>query len=394
MLRTLTRCSTRLPRFSVPPPRNYLFRPIFTKGIFSGNDEPAAAAPEPPRAPSPSTKIEKLLLDSIKATGPLPFSTYMQMCLSHPTHGYYTNPEHEVFGRQGDFITSPEISQVFGELLAVWLISQWMDKGLPPIRLVELGPGRGTLMEDVLRVFAQLDAVKSHLTQVHLVETSLTMRALQQERLAPRSTAMGFRLDWYDSIYDIKDSPDEYTMLIAHEFFDALPIHLLQKSQQGWHEVLVASQEYAAQQQANSTSTSTTPKYPFHRVLTPTPTPISSILGSSSPRFQTIPEGGQLEVSPFAFRMARQVGFLLSQNRVGGAGLIIDYGGDNCFGDSFRAFKDHKLADVFEQPGECDLTANVDFAYLKESMADLVTPHGPLPQGEFLESMGLGIRLK
>ncbi|KAF8646184.1 hypothetical protein AX16_007328 [Volvariella volvacea WC 439] len=176
-----------------------------------------------------ATKVEKLLLDGIKATGPIPFSTYMNLCLSHPVHGYYMSSSNAVFGSKGDFITSPEISQVFGELVGIWLISQWLNAGSPSgIRLVELGPGRGTLMEDILRAFSQLSATKGQLKRVHLIETSQTLREVQRTKLGPIATNLGFELDWHDHMDEIPSSPDLYTLLVAHEFFDALPFHLLQ----------------------------------------------------------------------------------------------------------------------------------------------------------------------
>lgn len=271
----------------------------------------------------PVTKIEKIVLDHVKAVGPMPFGSYMNLCLSHPTDGYYMNPANAVFGKRGDFITSPEISQVFGELVAIWLLSQWQNAGSPPsIRLVELGPGRGTLMADILRVVQQF--AKSALKRVHLVETSPSMQALQNDNLLSFSQKGGWDLAWNESIDEIEPSSGDYTMLVAHEFFDALPVSMLERGKQGWLEIMVDSIPDSTEE----------PTYPrLRRVLSPNPTAASTLLGRSSLRFDQMPEGSRLEVSAASFRIARKVGELLSP---GGCALVVDYGGDSPFADSFR----------------------------------------------------------
>ncbi|KAJ7168624.1 S-adenosyl-L-methionine-dependent methyltransferase [Mycena filopes] len=335
-------------------------------------------------------------MDGIKATGPISLATYMQLCLSHPTYGYYMNSQNSIFGPQGDFVTSPEISGVFGELLGVWLAAQWMNTSPRlPLRVVELGPGRGTLMADVLRVLAQF--APKQLKSVHLVETSATLRALQEARLQPSADEHGCVLEWHDSIEQIAKTEDEYTMVLAHEFFDALPVHSIQRTDQGWQEVLIALAE------SDPTTDSEPQSHPRLRyVLSPQPSAASTLLGLSSSRFRDTPVGGRVEVSPVGFKTMRKVGELLcptpSPNGPPlprGCGLIVDYGEARAFAESFRAFKNHAIVDPFTTPGECDLTANVDFAYLQEAVADLELPtHGPLPQAAFLERMGLGMRVE
>ncbi|KAF5359488.1 hypothetical protein D9756_003275 [Leucocoprinus leucothites] len=266
-------------------------------------------------------------------------------------------------------------------------------------------------MDDILRVVSQLRPANDPVN-VHLVETSQALRAVQEQKLA--SSKRNINLHFHHSISDVPQNPKQYTMLVAHEFFDALPIHLLQKKESGWHEVMIDT-SHTSQPSSPSTSTSTqitsTNSHSnsqiiphLRRVLSPTPTAASTLLGLSSPRFHNLPNGSFIEVSPAAFKIARQVGQLVSGidepgplakrdvvsssqlESVGGCGLIIDYGGD-------KAFKQHKIVDVFHRPGECDLTANVDFAYLKEAMSDLVTPHGPITQQSFLERMGISLRV-
>ncbi|KAF7985697.1 hypothetical protein HWV62_2268 [Athelia sp. TMB] len=379
-------------------------------------------------APSPVTKVEKIIRDNIRATGPISLASYMQFCLAHPTHGYYANPAQPVFGARGDFTTSPEISQVFGELVGVWLVSQWMAhaakcKVAGTIRLVELGPGRGTLMADVLRVVARFPAARAALARVHLVDNSAHMQALQRRTLADSGFAE--RIEWHASLEDVPavEAGDVYTLLVAHEFFDALPINLLERTEQGWQEVLIANNPPPTSEPdadpAAPATTATPPPAPenpdpaarFRLVLTPAPTPQSTLLGLSSPRFRALPPGARVEVSHAAFKAARKLADVLggggrtqhgdapaewrkSAGEGAGAALVVDYGADGAADNSFRAFKDHAQADPLARPGECDLTANVDFAYLREALTGLATAHGPLPQAAFLARMGLRARLE
>ncbi|KAI6042564.1 S-adenosyl-L-methionine-dependent methyltransferase [Pisolithus marmoratus] len=322
----------------------------------------------------PLTDIEKIMVNSVKATGPLSFATYMQLCLSHPIHGYYMNPQHAVFGTRGDFTTSPEISQVFGELVAVWMLEQWMSLApSQPFRIVELGPGRGTLMDDMLRVFRRFPASRTKLANMHLVETSPAMRALQESKLkhTVHDGSPGFV--WHDALDDIPRSPDTYTMIVAHEFFDALPVHLIEKTCRGWHEVLIAP----SKDQTDSSENVSRPQALSSRwtpVLSPTPTATSTLLGNVSPRFATLP----------SVKTARSIAELIAHDRAGGCALVIDYGAEHAAGNSLR--------DIFHRPGECDITANVDFALLKESLGHNVISLGTLRQGEFLKRLGVQLR--
>ncbi|KAH7913507.1 S-adenosyl-L-methionine-dependent methyltransferase [Hygrophoropsis aurantiaca] len=343
-----------------------------------------------------ATEVERILIDSIKAAGPISFSTYMQLCLAHPTHGYYMKPEHEVFGARGDFITSPEVSQVFGELMAVWMLERWMkDAQSKPFRIVELGPGRGTLMADMLRVISQFPSLREKLAGVHLVETSESMRSMQKKTL--HTAIPSGQIMWHDAVEDIPLNDGKYTMLAAHEFFDALPVHVLERTQQGWHEVLIAlAQDDSASSPPSSppgnisNNSDITPRWRL--VLSPSPTASSTILGLASPRFKTAEVGTRIEVSAASMRTARRIGDLLASD--GGCALVVDYGGDHTFGNSIRAFKDHKIVDIFDLPGECDITANVDFALLKEVLGKNVTTYGSIPQGDFLTRLGLRLRVE
>ncbi|KAI6123548.1 S-adenosyl-L-methionine-dependent methyltransferase [Pisolithus croceorrhizus] len=357
----------------------------------------------------PLTDIEKIMVNSIKATGPLSFATYMQLCLSHPTHGYYMNPQHAVFGTRGDFTTSPEISQVFGELAAVWLLERWMNSApTRPFRIIELGPGRGTLMDDMLRVFRQFPASRTKLTNVHLIETSPAMRTLQESKLKHAVHGGSPAIVWHDAVDDIPPSPDTYTMLVAHEFFDALPVHLIEKTSHGWHEVLITlsknqsvrytmptAQPTDSALLGDSGKSASKPQVVSSRwmpVLSPTPTATSTLLGNLSPRFANLAVGSRIEVSDTVVKTARSIADLIAQDRVGGCALVVDYGAEHAAGNSLRAFKEHRIVDIFHRPGECDITANVDFALLKESLGHDITSLGTLRQGEFLKRLGVHLR--
>ncbi|KAI0360170.1 DUF185-domain-containing protein [Trametes cingulata] len=277
------------------------------------------------------------------------------------------------------------------------------------IRLLELGPGRGTLMHDVLRVFSQFPAARSATKEIHLIETSPTMRKAQETKLSFLTQTHGWDLHWHDGLDQVPQDSHKFTLALAHEFFDALPFHLLQKTHHGWQEVLIASEPDPAaptvlkpgeQSPLDIPSKASVANAggPFRQVLSPTPTPSSMLLGLSSARFQKLPVGSRIEVSPASFKVARRLSELLHDaesegSRSAGSALIIDYGGEKVYGNSFRAFKDHKIVDPFHRPGECDLTVNVDFTYLKEASAELATSHGPLSQAMFLHRMGLQARL-
>ncbi|GAA5846236.1 hypothetical protein JCM5353_003184 [Sporobolomyces roseus] len=385
----------------------------------------------------PPTELLTVLEETIKTHGPLPVPRFMTLCLNHPTLGYYTT--RTVFGKEGDFVTSPEISQVFGELLGIWYVTQWLQQGaLQKVRVVELGPGRGTLLADVLRTFKSLPAQSSPpVTSIHLVEQSEALQGVQKEALR-RSGFGETPVFWHRNVEEVPKSEDEFTVAIAHEFFDALPIHIFEHTQKGWREVLVDIAD-----PKSSVIVSAEKKEPLRLVLSPTPTPASSLYSSlgalaksgttSSPtlhsaapllnvdttrppayspysapstkpkegggeanltaqRFARLPQGSRLEISPSSYEVARGFAKLIEGEK-GGAGLVVDYGDAKAFGRSWRGFRKHSVVDPLSKPGHTDLTANVDFSYLSEAMDEFVTPHGPLTQSTFLTSLGLAPRL-
>ncbi|MDT8759013.1 SAM-dependent methyltransferase [Sphingomonas psychrotolerans] len=268
-------------------------------------------------------------------------------------HYYATR---DPLGSRGDFTTAPEISQMFGELIGLWLADLWERAGRPAARYVELGPGRGTLAADALRAMAKAGLAP----QVDMVETSPTLRAAQSERVP--------HAEWH---LDLVGLPDDAPLLVvANEFFDALPIRQLIATGEGWRERLVACQDTLFLPIAGDRS--------FDMIIP------RDLLHS--------PPGSILETSPAGVAILRNLAArLLAQ---GGAALIIDYGYEGpAIGDTLQAVRGHAYANPFEDPGEADLTAHVDFATLREAAeAEGLIVHGPVTQGAFLSALGIVMR--
>ncbi|EJD48879.1 DUF185-domain-containing protein [Auricularia subglabra TFB-10046 SS5] len=359
-----------------------------------------------------TTNLEREITRTIMATGPLSFARYMELCLQHPAEGYYARAtsESDIIGAKGDFVTSPEISQHFGEIIGIWLLSVWnqIAPDVPNIRLVELGPGKGTLIGDVMRTVKALCRAPRSLTSVDLVESSAMLEQQQREALSRRfkgTLAMpdsSVPVIWHKSFDGLHATENEFTAVIAHELFDALPIHIIEKTINGWQEVLVDTVPATERAVATTSSqgpaprtngSSQAPSLPraFRFVLSG-PSLLANKLAYTSLRFSKLdlPAGTRIEVSPLGYDLARKVGQFISHKGSHGAALLVDYGDERFFGDSARAFYKHKIVDVFHRPGETDLTANVDFAFLKEAAAETgVSAHGPISQAEFLKRMGL-----
>ncbi|WVR05590.1 hypothetical protein IAU60_002609 [Kwoniella sp. DSM 27419] len=356
-------------------------------------------APSPEESAVIATKdneLAKIIRDTIRATGPIPISRYMQFCLSHPVHGYYSKGD--VFGQKGDFITSPEISQIFGELVGIWFLTRWMEADSPSrVRLVELGPGRGTLMDDILRTLFTFPGIAGSIRSVELVENSTAMREVQARTLSLRLEGKGVDINWHTGINEVPETTDTFTLFVAHEFFDAMPINTFEKTDMGWREVQVDTDPAYSPGLPTSSS-----KSGLRLSLSRTTTPLSTILPATSPRFASLPTGSRIEIAQDSYKIMRSAGHLIGSGtgvggnrKGGGCGLVVDYGGDRAYGSSFRAFQNHKIVDTFDDPGNADLTANVDFAYLRESLAGTsTTALGPIPQSQFLLSLGLQPRLR
>ncbi|KCV82991.1 hypothetical protein ATO10_05257 [Actibacterium atlanticum] len=302
------------------------------------------------------TELADILKRRIAAQGPISLSDYMAECLLHPDHGYYAT--RDPFGRGGDFITAPEISQMFGEMIGLWLAQCWMDQGCPtPFTLAEPGPGRGTLMADILRVTAKVPGFLKA-ANVHLIEASETLAGIQQERLGDHNVT------WSDTIDALPQAP---LFLVANEFFDALPIRQFQRDEKGWREVQVALKDGALSMGLSA------------------PAPIAALdhrLGDTNP-------GDIVEFCPAAAPITAQISARIAAH--GGAALILDYGDWRSLGDTFQALRDHKPVDALAEPGLADLTAHVEFEAVAKAAVGLQVPQ-MTAQGVFLERLGITAR--
>lgn len=302
--------------------------------------------------------LKRILLAQIAESGPMRLSDYMAICLLHPQHGYYTT--RPPFGVAGDFITAPEISQMFGEMLGLCLAQGWLDQGAPArFTLAELGPGRGTLMADVLRATRGV-AGFHQAAQVHLIEASPALQSAQAKALA------GYRVTWGS---DTADLPDEAPLfLLANEFFDALPIRQFHREGAGWAEVVVGAKG------DDLTFGKTAPMQ----------------VDALSARAASTAQGEVVEYCPAATRIMAQIGARIAAH--GGAALIVDYGAWGGFGDTFQAMRAHGYAPPLNDPGLADLTAHVDFAALAQAVSPMGLAAQFATQGAYLAALGLPLR--
>ena len=314
------------------------------------SDNPLSAAPGEAARNAAGPLLPERLARAITLAGPIPLSQFMGAANAH----YYGT--RDPLGARGDFTTAPEISQMFGELIGLWMADLWDRAGRPAARYVELGPGRGTLAADALRAMARAGLEPP----VDLVETSPTLRAAQAERVP--------RAEWHLDLVGVAD--DAPLLVVANEFFDALPIRQLVATAEGWRERLVACQDTLFLPVAGDRS--------FDMII--------------PPHLRDAPPGSILETSPASVAVLRGLaGRLLAQ---GGAALIVDYGYEGpAIGDTLQAVRGHLYANPFEAPGEADLTAHVDFATLKQAAeAEGLVVHGPVTQGAFLRALGIDAR--
>jgi SAM-dependent MidA family methyltransferase len=305
------------------------------------------------------TEIRRL----ITVAGPMPVAKYMALCLAHPEHGYYMRQD--PFGVDGDFTTAPEISQMFGELIGLWAAAAWNLMGAPEtIRLVELGPGRGTMMHDALRAAKAAPAFRRTVA-VHLVETSPVLERRQRRTLG----SLDVPVDWHLSLAEVPDGP---MIILANEFFDALPVHQAIKRPDGWHERVIEID--GAGKLVFGIAYEALPH--FDKVLPPQvrDAPIGSIYEWRSDH--TVLE------------LARRV------VHASGVALVVDYGQRRSYiGDTLQAVRDHAFADPLAAPGTADLTAHVDFEALAQAADSMgARVHGPVEQGAFLRRLGIDTR--
>ncbi|MBU6463310.1 MAG: SAM-dependent methyltransferase [Bradyrhizobium sp.] len=309
-----------------------------------------------------SSPLQIELRRLIKSSGPMPVWRYMELCLTHPEFGYYVS--RDPLGREGDFTTAPEVSQMFGELLGLWTASVWKAIGSPPVlRLIELGPGRGTMMADALRALRVLPPLYQALS-IHLVEINPVLREKQKATLSSARN-----IAWHDNIDDVPDGP---AVILANEYFDVLPIHQAVRRQTGWHERTVDLDD--AGKLAFGIAADPIPRF---EVLLP-------------PLVRAAPVG-----AVFEWRPDTEIMKLASRVRdQDGAALIIDYGHlRSDAGDTFQAIARHNFTDPLKDPGQADVTAHVDFQALARAAEDIgALAHGPVPQGDFLKRLGIETR--
>jgi NADH dehydrogenase [ubiquinone] 1 alpha subcomplex assembly factor 7 len=301
-----------------------------------------------------SDEFAARLIARIRAAGPISITEYMRECNAH----YYAT--RDPFGAAGDFTTAPEISQVFGELIGAWLADYWQRMGAPnPVLLVELGPGRGTLMADALRATRRVPGFHDAL-KLHLVEQSPVLRRIQQEKLA------AYAPQFHDTMTRLPPVPGPM-LVIANEFFDALPIAQFEYR---------AGRTYERKVALGSDGTSL--------VIRREPTRDEAVRGALDGDIREASVTGYVMAHALARRIARS----------SGAMLIIDYGYfPTGFGDTLQALRRHRPVSIFDSPGEADLTAHVDFESLaKAANSGGGTVHGPVSQASFLLELGIAAR--
>jgi NADH dehydrogenase [ubiquinone] 1 alpha subcomplex assembly factor 7 len=307
----------------------------------------------------PDGKLKSRIVDEIRAKGPISIARFFEIAVADPQHGYWQR--RSIIGASGDFVTAPEISQIFGELVGLWCAGAWQSMGMPAaVRLVELGPGRGTLMRDVLRTLRRaLPAMHAGL-HVHLVELSAPFRAAQAALLAGYTA--GSEPTWHDDLASVPAGP---AILVANEFLDALPVRQLVRNQGRWHERVVTCDGDG-------------------RLAFGIGDPVAAdALGPAEDG--AIAELRDAEAPLLATLAARTEPT---------AAIFIDYGPEEaCFGDTLQAMRRHAYEDPLVAPGTCDLTAHVQFArFAEKARAAGFAVDGPMVQAEFLGAMGIAIR--
>ncbi|GHC65689.1 class I SAM-dependent methyltransferase [Limoniibacter endophyticus] len=293
--------------------------------------------------------LERRIREMIVETGPMSVATYMSLCLFDPRDGYYTT--RQPFGTNGDFTTAPEVSQMFGELAGVWLASAWSA----PATFAEIGPGRGTLMKDMLRTLARL---RSPLLDrdIAMIETSPRLREVQRRTLGTAAEA----IRW---IEDVTKLPAQPLVIIGNELFDAVPIRQYVLHQSRWHERLV-------------TITDETLAFAIG------PNTLDNISKAGAN------EGDILEVAPARTALMAKIAIHLKTH--GGVALFFDYGHRTSgIGDTLQAVHRHQFFPVLERPGEADLTSHVDFEALETVCRQAGLRAKTITQADFLLGMGL-----
>ena len=299
-----------------------------------------------------TSELSRLIASRIALTGPISLADFMGEALGHPRLGYYRRAV--PVGAAGDFTTAPEISQMFGELIGAWLAERWQAMVNPaPVRLVELGPGRGTLMADALRATASVPGFHAAI-DLHLVDINGPMREAQ------RAVLSKYAPTWHERFDEVPIGP---LLLVANEFFDALPVRQFHRTAAGWRERMVGLGDDGA----------------LRLALAPGATPFASLLPEAA-------IGAEAELCEAGHALAAAIGASIRAH--GGWALIVDYGAETAGrAASLQAVRGHRGAGILDQPGETDLSAHVDFAALAASAG--MPSFGPVGQGDFLRRLGL-----
>ena len=313
-------------------------------------------------------KLDKVLADRIASKGHINLFEFMKEALTHPKFGFYMKKN--IFGSHGNFVTSPEISQMFGELIGIWCLNLWEKMNRPNnFQIIEMGPGLGTLMKDLLRVCNKLSPDFLRAIKINLIEKSPKLKKYQMKNLC------GININWHTSLSE-KIINDPF-IIIANEFLDTLPIRQFQFSNNSWNERIIGFSKAKS-------------KFFFTlKEIKNLPNTLRSL-----EIIKKAKEGDIVEFNPNAEKLMDKIGRIMNKNQ--GYGLIIDYGHTKIsFGETLQAVKKHRFCNALEKPGESDLTAHVDFELIakiaKESGAKV---YSPIPQGQFLRNLGINERAK
>lgn len=319
------------------------------------------------------TPLKTRILEQIKTAGPISIANYMSQCLLDPTHGYY--PTRDPLGIDGDFITAPEISQMFGEVLGLWLINSWRDMGRPErIYLIELGPGRGVMMSDMLRT-ARLEPDFYKALHIYLIEPSSALEGKQAQILGH----IDIPVQWVSGLKEVPSGP---SIVIGNEYLDCLPVRQF-----------VVKDPFAGHSGLYERLISVKSDNPQKLVYDVSPSPISAAEIALLPK--TLPELKTDQIVEVNTGLAYVIDEIKTRfDTHPGAALFIDYGPDTTeTGDTFQALKNHEKVYPLDAPGEADLTARVNFAHVLELAIDAgLSVFGPTPQNTFLSKLGIEVR--
>lgn len=310
--------------------------------------------------PPKTNKLGEIIAKHIKQNGPMPLGQFIEYAMTHPEYGYYTN--NDPLGSAGDFTTAPEISQIFGELIGAWIVDIWMQLGQPAFNLIECGPGRGTLMADIMRIGSSVKGF-TECTNIHLIETQSVLRDKQEESLST------YNVKWHEDLSGMQS--DQPCIIIGNEFLDALPIEQLVRDGNGWNQRGVALDDE-------------TQAFIFSNINADKD--LTALLPSKTESNQVY------EVSPARLRFMEECAEMVSLN--GGAALFIDYGhSQSHYGDTLQAVKGHRFSDVLNDIGDSDITSHVDFDALCRCIGAFDVATMPMtPQGRFLQMLGVNER--